>query len=189
MLADMKDSFTRDLADANEAEAKALKEYKGLMATYTKTTEESTANAADLESDTAELKETDEQLVEDQEFLKNTEKTCSTRAAEWSERSRLRTEELTGMQEALTILSEGASTFENASTRVNASEFMNESNATLFIQVAVREPTDAAYQVLEKLQHRGRPHLAAVAATAQTTGHFDAIMGQVDRLIATLERE
>jgi len=200
MLADMKDSFTRDLADANEAEAKALKEYKGLMATkrrdqamlkasYTKMTEESTANAADLESDSAELKETDEQLVEDQEFLKNTEKTCSTRAAEWSERSRLRTEELTGMQEALTILSEGAGTFENASTRVNASEFMNESNATLFIQVAVREPTDAAYQVLEKLQHRGRPHLAAVAATAQTTGHFDAIMGQVDRLIGTLERE
>jgi hypothetical protein len=216
MIKDMHDSFQRDLEDLNKAEKKAIAQFKDLMITkakdqkmleahLSKLTSQVASDDAELAADTKERKDTQAQLIEDRAFLDSTQTTCKTRAAEWSERSRLRTEEITGMQEALTILSEGESQFEAASSAPPEFEVENGTviNETSFIQVAqVYDPkhaehADRAYQELERLQKQGSPPLSALASAAlvkqkhraSASGHFDNIIATIDRMIANLKRE
>merc|ERR1719506_2554801 len=210
MIKDMHDSFQRDLTDLETAEKKAIAQFKDLMivkakdqkmleAHLSKLTSQVSSDDADLAADTKERKDTQAQLKEDRAFLDSTQTTCQTRAAEWSERSRLRTEELTGMQEALTILSEGESQFEAASSAPPNYTVVNGTvgNVTSFLQVAqVYDPKRAAaYQELERLQKQGSPRLSALASAAlvkqktSATGHFDEIIANIDRMIANLKRE
>merc|ERR1719506_2450594 len=210
MIKDMHDSFQRDLEDLNKAEKKAVAQFKDLMivkakdqkmleAHLSKLTSQVASDDAELAADTKERKDTQAQLEEDRAFLDSTQTTCQSRAAEWSERSRLRTEELTGMQEALTILSEGESQFEAASSAPPNYTVVNGTvvNETSFLQVAeVYNPKHAAaYQELERLQTQGSPRLSALASAAllkqktSASGHFDEIIASVDRMIANLKRE
>jgi hypothetical protein len=210
MIKDMHDSFQRDLTDLVAAENKAIAQFKDLMITkakdqkmleahLSKLTSQVASDDAELAADTKERKDTQAQLKEDRAFLDSTQTTCQTRAAEWSERSRLRTEELTGMQEALTILSEGESQFEAASSAPPNYTVVNGTvgNVTSFLQVAqVYDPKRAAaYQELERLQKQGSPRLSALASAAlvkqktSATGHFDEIIASIDRMIANLKRE
>merc|ERR1719506_2348396 len=210
MIKDMHDSFQRDLEDLNKAEKKAVAQFKDLMivkakdqkmleAHLSKLTSQVASDDAELAADTKERKDTQAQLKEDRAFLDSTQTTCKSRAAEWSERSRLRTEELTGMQEALTILSEGESQFEAASSAPPNYTVVNGTvgNVTSFLQVAqVYDPKRAAaYQELERLQKQGSPRLSALASAAlvkqktSATGHFDNIIANIDRMIANLKRE
>jgi hypothetical protein len=210
MIKDMHDSFQRDLDDLEKEEKKAIAQFKDLMitkakdqkmlqASLSKLTSQTASDDADLAADTKERKETQEQLKDDRAFLDTTQKTCQSRAAEWSERSRLRTEELTGMQEALTILSEGESQFEAASSAPPNFTVVNGTvvNETSFLQLSqVYDPKRAAaYQELERLQAQGSPRLSALASAAlvkqktSASGHFDEIIARVDRMIANLKRE
>jgi len=210
MIKDMHDSFQRDLEDLETAEKKAIAQFKDLMITkakdqkmlqahLSKLTVQVASDDADLAADTKERKDTQEQLKADRAFLEETQTTCKTRASEWSERSRLRTEELTGMQEALTILSEGESQFEAASSAPPNFTVVNGTvvNSTSFLQVSqVYDPKRAAaYQELERLQKQGSPRLSALASAAlvkqktSASGHFDEIIARVDRMIADLKRE
>merc|ERR1719353_1015071 len=210
MIKDMHDSFQRDLEDLETAEKKAIAQFKDLMITkakdqkmleahLSKLTSQVASDDADLAADTKERKDTQAQLKEDRAFLEETQTTCKQRASEWSERSRLRTEELTGMQEALTILSEGESQFEAASSAPPNYTVVNGTvgNVTSFLQVAqVYDPKRAAaYQELERLQKQGSPRLSALASAAlvkqktSASGHFDEIIARVDRMIANLKRE
>merc|ERR1719375_2500884 len=177
------------------------KDQKMLEAHLSKLTSQVASDDSDLAADTKERKDTQAQLKEDRAFLDSTQTTCKTRAAEWSERSRLRTEELIGMQEALTILSEGESQFEAASSAPPNYTVVNGTviNATSFLQVAqVYDPKRAAaYQELERLQKQGSPRLSALASAAllkqksktSASGHFDEIIASIDRMIANLKRE
>merc|ERR1719478_484027 len=206
----MHDSFQRDLEDLVAEEKKAISQFKNLMitkakdqkmlqASLSKLTSQTASDDADLAADTKERKDTQDQLKEDRAFLDTTKTTCKSRAAEWSERSRLRTEELTGMQEALTILSEGESQFEAASSAPPNYTVVNGTvvNSTSFLQVAqVYDPKRAAaYQELERLQKQGSPRLSALASASllkqktSASGHFDQIIANVDRMIANLKRE
>merc|ERR1719450_1346013 len=62
------------------------------------------------------LDDTTDQLNADEAFFADTKEACQAKATEWSVRTRLRTEELAGMNEAIRILSGGAKTFESATT-------------------------------------------------------------------------
>jgi hypothetical protein len=210
MIKDMHDSFQRDLEDLLAEEKKAISQFKNLMitkakdqkmlqASLSKLTSQTASDDADLAADTKERKDTQDQLKEDRAFLDTTKTTCKTRAAEWSDRSRLRTEELTGMQEALTILSEGESQFEAASSAPPEFEVVNGTvvNETSFLQVSqVYNPKRAAaYQELERLQKQGTPQLSALASAAllkhktSVSSHFDKIIATIDRMIAHHKRE
>merc|ERR1719160_189507 len=69
-----------------------------------------------LADNKALLKDTKEQLKADKKFFAETKKDCKDNAVQWSERSRIRTEELQGMGKALEILTsdEAKKTFETA---------------------------------------------------------------------------
>merc|ERR1719194_331838 len=57
-----------------------------------------------LATDQKEREETEDELKATEEFLETTIDACKSKADEWAERSRLRTEELAGMNEAIDIL-------------------------------------------------------------------------------------
>merc|ERR1719197_1920769 len=115
ILADMMDSFTRDYASNDEEETAKKGEYDALMATKTddlkkleKALTDKTMNEGDdvkqLATDQKDREETEDELKATEEFLETTIDACKSKADEWAERSRLRTEELAGMNQAIDIL-------------------------------------------------------------------------------------
>merc|ERR1719335_300310 len=115
ILADMMDSFTRDYASNDEEETAKQKDFDALMKTKTddlkkleKALTDKTMNEGDdvkqLATDQKEREETEDELKATEEFLETTIDACKSKADEWAERSRLRTEELAGMNEAIDIL-------------------------------------------------------------------------------------
>merc|ERR1719420_1282149 len=115
ILADMMDSFTRDYASNDEEEKAKQSEFDALIKTktdelkkLTKALTDKTMNEGDdvkqLATDQKEREETEDELKATEEFLETTIDACKSKADEWAERSRLRTEELAGMNEAIDIL-------------------------------------------------------------------------------------
>merc|ERR1719335_1812342 len=115
ILADMMDSFTRDYASNDEEEKAKQADFDALMKTKTddlkkleKALTDKTMNEGDdvkqLATDQKEREETEDELKATEEFLETTIDACKSKADEWAERSRLRTEELAGMNEAIDIL-------------------------------------------------------------------------------------
>merc|ERR1719353_2609162 len=73
-------------------------------------------DAKQLATDQKEREETQDELKAAEEFLETTTDACKSKANEWAERSRLRTEEVAGMNQAIDILTADSSksTFETA---------------------------------------------------------------------------
>merc|ERR1719401_3216963 len=118
-------------------------------------------------------------------FFAETKDGCQTKASEWSIRTRLRTEEIHGMDAAIKVLtSESAQkTFANSSTT--------------FLQLASIQKHDSssgwamkAYGRLRGLASQFRNFaLARIAAAVKSGGHFDKVITQIDEMIALLRKE
>jgi len=129
------------------------------------------------------LDDTKVQLDADEKFFADTKEGCQTKASEWSERSRLRTEELQSIKKAIAILSspEAQRTFYNSSTT--------------FLQLAVVSRHSAgnpnkAYNRLKTLAVKYRStSLAELAVQAKAGGHFDKVMASIDAMIEFLRKE
>jgi len=196
ILKGMYDAFTMDLEKANAGEADAQKSFEALMATKK---EEATTLKATLETQetsqaekTKKLQEslvlkddTAEQLEADEAFFADSKDACQTKAKEWSIRTRLRTEELSGMAEAINILgsADAKKTFGSATTT--------------FLQIAsIKKHTadisgkSQIYQHLHELATRTKSlQIARIAAAVQTGGHFDKVMVMIDQMMALLRKE
>merc|ERR1719261_518360 len=186
ILADMLDTFKRNRESAIEEETMKAAEYQNLMDTKLK--DLSLLKKRDQGDDTKALGEakrnradTQEQLDTDEAFFKTTQKACKAKADEWSERSRLRAEELAGINEAVAILTsdDATATFTEA--------------GTFFLQTsASRDRSEAAYRALqETARASGSPKLAALATKAKMTakGHFDRIIKNIEKMMANLRQE
>merc|ERR1719203_2181890 len=105
ILKQMQDTMKKSLADVQAAEEEAIKSFEGLAAAKSK---EIQANSAAIESKTVrhgetgvaivnlkeDLDDTQKALSADQQFLADLKKSCSTKQAEWDDRSKTRSEEL-----------------------------------------------------------------------------------------------
>jgi len=186
----MYDSFSANLEKANAEEADKQKAYEELMATkkaehetLTATLETKTKEHAAAEKQLADdkvlLQDTKAQLEIDEKFFADTKASCKAKAAEWAEQTRLRTEELQGIQKAIVILEGGAETFEAAHST--------------FIQLkgSVEDrDRSAAYKTLAGLVRKGAGlRLAFIAAQLRSGGHFDEVIAMIDRMIADLRVE
>merc|ERR1712217_129753 len=109
ILKGMYDSFTADLEKANAEEAEEQKAFEQLMATkktelatLQATLERHTLDKAEKtkqEAQSQQARDDEEaQLEADEKFFADTKAACKTKAGEWNERSRLRTEELQSMR-------------------------------------------------------------------------------------------
>jgi chromosome segregation ATPase len=118
-------------------------------------------------------------LEADEKFFAQTKDSCKKKAQAWAERTRLRAEELQGMNTAIAILSsdDAKKTFKGATTT--------------FLQVS-SSPSKAttAYQQLRKLAGElDSVSLAQVAAEVRLGGHFDKVIHMIENMILKLKEE
>merc|ERR1711988_1434798 len=196
MLKGMYDAMTSDLESKNADQAIKQKQFEELTAT--KDAELATLKATlekkkeTLGSDTktmtdseVERDETQAQLKADEKFFEETKSACKAKADDWAERSRLRTEELAGINKAIEILTsdEAQATFGRATSMLLQSSQTHKAS----------NPAKAkAYQTLKTVAKKHHSlRMAAMAAMVQTAteGHFDVVIGSVDKMIAELREE
>merc|ERR1719399_1271950 len=189
----MYDSFAGNLEKANAEEGSKQMAFEELigtkneeLATLTSTLETKKAANADAEKALADgnvlLEATKTQLAADEKFFEETTQACKDKAAEWAERTRLRTEEMQGIAKGIEILEGGAETFQAANSA--------------FIQISatvIEKQRSAAYKKLKALikigGKKGSMRLALLAAEVRSGGHFDKIITMMDKMIEDLRIE
>merc|ERR1719409_2046388 len=169
ILKQMLDDFNQNLVDGKAEEA-----------LLQSTLESKTTSAADdgksLADNTVLREETQAQLKADEEFFDSLKQGCKTKADEWAARSRVRTEDLGGINKAVEILSS-----DSAKGTFAAS-------GSTFIQVdhSAASPRKAAYNALKKAATRSKSvQLAALASRlySRVGGHFDDVIKEIDTMV------
>merc|ERR1712164_187311 len=196
MLKGMYDAMTSDLESKNADQAIKQKQFEELTATKDselatpkatlekkkETLGEDTKTMTDSE---VERDETQAQLKADEKFFEETKSACKAKADDWAERSRLRTEELAGINKAIEILTsdEAQATFGRATSMLLQSSQTHKNGSP------AKAKAYNALKTVAKKHHSLR--MAAMAAMVQTAteGHFDVVIGEVDKLIAELRAE
>jgi hypothetical protein len=187
ILADMYDSFRRDLASANDEEGERASDFAKLDSTNKadlallkgnlNAKELSQGNdVKDLATEQKKREETQAQLDADEAFFETTKEACKAKADEWAERSRLRTEELAGMNEAIDILTsdEATATFATADST--------------FIQMSSRRTrTHEAMRTLEAVA--AKTGSKKVAELVEMKGNFPEVEKGIVRTIEDLRKE
>merc|ERR1719337_405702 len=194
ILKDMYDTFSMNLEKSTEVEAVAQKNYESLigvkeneMATLVDARKKKEGEKADAEKDLAdnsqELDDTTKQMKADTVFFDETKAACQAKADEWAERVRARTEELAGINKALEILtSDDAKALFNKSIKPGKETFLQIDSES--------QPQVKAYEALKEHATKAKSlRLAAIAATLRTGGHFDAVIAEIDKMMATLKEE
>merc|ERR1719181_2224676 len=188
--------MTSDLESKNADQAIKQKQFEELTATKNselatlkatlekkkETLGEDTKTMTDSE---VERDETQAQLKADEKFFEETKSACKAKADDWAERSRLRTEELAGINKAIEILTsdEAQATFGRATSMLLQSSQTHKTGSPA---------KGKAYQALKNVAKKHHSlRMAAMAAMVQTAteGHFDVVIGSVDKMIAELRAE
>jgi hypothetical protein len=196
ILKGMYDAFTSDLEKDNAEEAEAQKSFEEIMATKRQELATLEATLQKQETDKAAktkklsesqvlLDDTKATLEADEKFFEDTKEACQTKATEWSVRTRLRTEELNGMQVAIKILSSP-----------DAKKTFGASTSTFVQLSAVHKHSESssdrakAYNKLKVVaaQLRSRS-VAKIAVEVKNGGHFDKVIVMIDEMISLLRKE
>jgi len=185
----MYEQFQRDVTSSTEEENTRqtsydqLKETKNtdlalLTDTLTKKTKENGDDDKQLADDEQERMETQAQLKTDKAFLETTLDACKNKADQWSERTRLRTEELAGINQAITILTsdEAKATFTSSDTTFVQLSFSNRKRSE-------------AFNALKHVHSKTHAVKLAMLAVAAKSGHFDKVVRDVEKTIQDLRDE
>merc|ERR1712232_1106117 len=111
------DTMTQGLADETAEEEKSIADHEALMsakgkevAAHTKAIEDKSSRAGETAVNIAEMKndlaETQEALENDKKFLAELEQGCDTKAAEFAEHQKTRSEELVALAETIKLLND-----------------------------------------------------------------------------------
>merc|ERR1719146_54164 len=199
MLKGMYDAMTSDLETKNADQAIKQKQFEELtatknselatlQATLEKKKETLGADTKTMTDSAVERDETQAQLKADEKFFEETKSACKAKADDWAECSRLRTEELAGINKAIEILTsdEAQATFGRATSMLLQS---SQTHKIASLAGPAKAKAYRALKIVAKKHHSLR--MAAMAALVQTAteGHFDVVMGEVDKLIAELRME
>merc|ERR1711972_533148 len=117
ILKQMKDTMSKDLAEATADEAAAIKIYEELMAAkekevnaLTKSIEDKMVRLGDLQVQIVEMKEdlddTGKALLADKKFLADLDKNCALKTKEHQENMKMRSEELLALADTIKILND-----------------------------------------------------------------------------------
>jgi len=189
ILKGMYDTFTADLEKDNAEEANQEKSFQELMATkkqelatlqntLAQQKKDDALKSKELADSETSLDDTKEQVAADETFFDATKASCKTKAAQWAVRSRLRTEELTGIIKALSIL-------ESPESRA-----IFQRSATTLLQFSTSNQRNKAYAQLRSLAAKFQStSIANIAVAVKTGWHFDEVIAKVDQLIALLRQE
>lgn len=205
ILKSMYDAFAANLEKANGEEGDSQKAFEELMATKKQELEtlkaalaQQTADEAaktKLKADSkADLDATKKQLKADEKFFEETKLSCRQKATTWSMITRVRIEELESIAKAIEILSnpQAMKTFTGAySDDGSEMSLLQLSSARLkYRDVFDTSDRDDAYTAVRSLASRyDSLGLAQIAAHLKAGGHFDKVIGMIDKMIALLRQE
>merc|ERR1719443_2109786 len=206
ILKDMYDTFASDLEKANGEESKFQKAFEDHIAVLEKSNSdlkreivekqsESAAKAQELSEAEATLAATMDQKDTDETIFSSTRDQCKSKSDEWDERGRLRTEQVSGINKALEILTDDSArdTFQEATGNRVVDNFGSEGVDVDFIQVdQKKDPREKAFLVLKQMS-KGTSNLRlarlAAAIRSTSTGHFDDVISKIDDMIQKLKDE
>merc|ERR1719245_1408671 len=190
ILKEMSDTMGKDLADATATEEAAIKDYEALS--LAKTKEINTLTGAieskldksgqlgvEIVSMREDLDDTTATLSEDKQFLANLEKGCTTKEAEWKERSKSRSDELLALAETIKILNDD-----------DALELFKKtlpSPTLLQTQVSSKRLRKEALQYLDAVPGRSL-RLIALAPRGGSQS-FEKVLKMIDNMVVLLEKE
>jgi len=194
LLKELGDEFTRTLADAKKAEDAAIAAFEELSASKTKeinalqaAIESKMTRSGSLSVEIVQMKndlgDTEEALVEDKAFLKDLEKNCATKTAEWEEIQKTRSEELLALADTIKMLNDddALELFKKTLPGASAS----------FVQVTESSASSRA-RALAAIRKavKGNPRLdfIALAIEGKKIG-FEKVIKMIDDLVATLKTE
>jgi len=199
ILKDMYDTFSSNNEKGVRTEADQVFAYEGLMAIKTKEhatlteelrarTQEHAEAQAMAAAASQELSDTTNQMIADTQFFDKTKAACTTKADEWSERVRARTEELHGIDKAVGIL-------DSDDAKALFADAIKPGKETSFLQFNAEqshEPRTKAFHVLKSAaKTTGSLRLAALASRVRTAsaGHFKEVTEQIDKMRDVLKQE
>jgi predicted nucleic acid-binding Zn-ribbon protein len=202
ILKGLYDTFTQSLEKSNVEEADAQKAFEEFMdtkraelKTLEDTKEQQDLSKAQKEKKMAESKllraDTQAQLKADQEFFATTQEGCKDKAKEWSERVRMRTQELQGINKAVEILSSPGAleTFANSSS-IALLQLTTQIKAVAPHGALSRKVSPEHFAALQGLARKFHSRsLDRIVAQARAGGYFDKVIASVDSMIALLRKE
>jgi len=198
ILKSMYDTFVGDLEKSNAEEAEAQKAFEELMATKQKELETLQDTLQQHELDEAEKSkalaeanqindDTKVQLAADEKLFEEVKAGCKVKSTEWSQRSLLRTQELMGINQAISILTspEARAKFQAAvTTFVQVGAVSRHRNSLDAAMLGVRSARLSA--LAQKYHNFG---LAQIAVQMRSGGHFDKVIAAIDQMMEVLRQE
>jgi len=202
ILKQMGDTMAATLADGTATEEDAIATYEGLLAAkkkeiaaLTATVESKTEEIGELGVSLVEMKEdlsdTQAALAQDKKFLAELESGCSTKAAEWKERSKTRAEELLALADTIKVLNDddALELFKKTLPSASASLLQVQqgissvrANALAMLRSAKRTAATADRPELELL-------VLALAGKEHSSGGFGKVIKMIDEMVALLGKE
>lgn len=194
ILKQMLDTMTGDLSEATQTENAAIKVFEELMAAKTKQIDALTEMIEDKTQRVGEsgvkvvemaedLEDTKEDLAADQKFLAELEKGCSTKEAEWAERSKIRSQELVALSETIKILNDDDALELFKKTLPGSASFMQ-------VSVTHRDVVAHAVSMLHNFGHTKDYRMDAILlALRGKTVDFSKVIEMIDNMVSLLGRE
>merc|ERR550514_254896 len=191
ILKQMKDTMEADLADASAKEKDAIQTFDAMAAakakeiqSLTDAIESKTVRLGEAKVELVNLKndldDTQAALLEDKKFLKEMDKSCGTKEAEWAERQKMRAEEMLALHDTIKILNDDDALELFKKTLPSASLLeMKESGKML---------RQAALKALKLPRGDVRVDLLALALKGKKV-NFDKVIKMVDEMVALLAEE
>mmetsp|Transcript_83100 Transcript_83100/g.240066 ORF Transcript_83100/g.240066 Transcript_83100/m.240066 type:complete len:713 (+) Transcript_83100:52-2190(+) len=198
ILKSMYDTFVGDLEKSNAEEAEAQKAFEELMATKQKELQTLQDTLQQHELDEAEKSkalaeanqindDTKVQLAADEKLFEDVKAGCKAKSTEWSQRSLLRSQELMGINQAISILTspEARAKFQSAvTTFVQVGAVSRHRSGLDAAELGVRSAKLSA--LAQKYHNFG---LAQIAVQMRSGGHFDKVIAAIDQMMEVLRRE
>merc|ERR1719410_2482683 len=125
-------------------------------------------------------------LAEDKKFLAELAKGCSTKEAEWAERSKTRADEILAISDTIKILNDDDALDLFKKTLPSASFIQTEGSLRLLRRraLAVLDKARAKRKIPEP-----RLDFIALALQGKSGGTFDKVIGMIDKMVAILAEE
>jgi len=192
ILKTMHDEMDASLAEATAAENAAISAFDSLVASktkeinaLTKAIESKMTRSGELSVSIVQMKndldDTEEALIEDQAFLKDMEKNCATKKAEWAEIVETRNQELLALADTIKVLNDD-----------DVLELMKKTlpgSSASFVQMQQSAVSTRAL-ALTAIRNARAPQLDFIALAIQGKKiGFGKVIGMIDAMVVTLKKE
>jgi len=205
ILKEMAATMKKNLADIVADEESSISTYEGLLKAKKKETEALTASIETKTKQVGELgvqivqmkddlDDTQSALAEDQAFLADLEKSCSTKTGEWEERSKTRAEELVALGDTIKILNDddALELFKKTLPGASASaSFVQVSASAKIVRGRALEAIRQAHDHANAQDRAGFDFLVVALSGKKSLGKggFDKVIVMIDKMVGVLKQE